>query len=261
MDLFSKEPLEILDGDYHYGTDDVGDQFDEHDEARWLSSRFKENIDVSKEPWLFSWFPMSQEICQKIADEGKPFLEIACGPGMGLTPFIRNKNPEIVCLATDASSRLIKAWRKYINSQISDSKINLASFNALDMPLKDHSFDYVTSYIGISNTRDGVEGKLQALKEVYRVLKPGGYFVGVEADFEDYSKIDEVFKLAGRENYYVKPELSWAEKIAATDFEIVSDDQHYIRNFTSDDNELGAYADQFGIEIGLKNTLYILRKK
>jgi len=45
------------------------------------------------------------------AENPSPFMEIACGPGMGLTPVILSKYPDALCLATDACSLLIKPWR------------------------------------------------------------------------------------------------------------------------------------------------------
>jgi hypothetical protein len=82
---------------------------------------------------------------------------------MGLTPIILSKNPDAVCLATDACSLLIKSWRQYINSDINQFNIDLASFSAMDIPIKDNSLDIITSFIGVSSTRSGEQGKIQAL--------------------------------------------------------------------------------------------------
>ena len=34
--LFNRQPIEIIDGDYYYNTDNEGDQFDESDAKLWL---------------------------------------------------------------------------------------------------------------------------------------------------------------------------------------------------------------------------------
>lgn len=260
-DLFSKPPQEIIENDYYYNADSEGDQFDEKDEEYWLNGGFKSSWDEERrQHWREEIFSLRDYASSQIADDGKPFMEIACGPGMGLTPMILQKNPQIPCLATDACSRLIKAWRYYINRNLTEYNISLASFSVLNIPAKDNSLDYVTSAIGISSTRNGEDGQVQAIKEIFRILKPGGYFVAVENEWTDYSKIDEVFKLWGKGNYYKKPETSWNDKFVSAGFQIASEDKNYFRKLTKSDNDLGEAADKFNIEIGMKFTLYLLRK-
>ena len=258
--LFSKQPIEIIESDYYYDTDREGDQFNESDESFWLNQDgFKRNWNNAG-TWRTDIVNLYDDITGKIANDGKPFMDIACGPGMGLAPMILQKNPKTPCLATDACSRLIKAWRQYINQNLTEYNINLASFSVLNIPIKDGSLDYVTSNIGISSTRNGEDGQMQALKEIFRVLKPGGYFVTVENEWTDYAKIDEAFKLWGKDNYYKRPETSWHEKFVLAGFHIESEDKNCFRKLRKDDNELGEAADKYKIEIGMKFTLYILQK-
>lgn len=261
MELFSREPKEIIENVYYYDADREGDQFNENDEDFWLNQDgFKRNW-KNAGTWRADIENLYNDITTKIADDGKPFMDIACGPGMGLAPMILQKNPEISCLATDACSRLIKAWRYYINRNLTEYNISLASFSVLNIPIKDNSLDYVTSNIGISSTRNGESGQLQALKEIFRVLRPSGYFVTVENEWTDYSKIDEVFKLWGKENYYEKQKgMSWHDKFVSAGFQIEAEDKQYFRKLRKDDNDLGEAADKFNIEIGMKFTLYVLRK-
>ena len=261
-ELFSREPTEILEGDYYYNTDSEGDQFDEADEAHWLNGRFKSSWDYQGQQQSrgADIFKLYDDITCKVAADGNPFMDIACGPGMGLAPMVIAKNPGILCLATDACSRLIKAWRYYINRNLAEHNISLAQFSALDIPIKDNALDCVTSNIGVSSTRNGEDGQVAALKEIYRVLKPGGYFVAVENEWTDHGKIDEVFRAWGKGNYYLRPTMSWHDKFIAAGFEIESEDKHYFRNLTENDCDLGESAAKFSIEIGMKYTLYVARK-
>jgi ubiquinone/menaquinone biosynthesis C-methylase UbiE len=263
-ELFSKNPKEIIENDYYYGTDSEGDEFDETNEDFWLNQNGFKNNWEGKRQGRSENFKICDEISGKIAEDGKPFMEIACGPGMGITPIILQKNPAISCLATDACSMLIKAWRCYINnSDLKDYNISLASFSALDIPIKDNSLDYVTSFIGIGSTRNGENGQIQALKEVLRILKPGGSFVTIEGEFMDLTKVDEVFKLMNKFNYYRNDkswQISWRDKFISAGFKIESEDRHYLKKFTKDDNDLGEAAEKFNIDIVKKNNLYVLRK-
>jgi ubiquinone/menaquinone biosynthesis C-methylase UbiE len=200
--LFSKPPVEIVDGDYYFGVDEYGDSFDDEDADLWLNGGALRDNWEGKRQGRYENFKICDEITDEIAKEGKPFLEISCGPGMGLAPVILAKNPKIPCLAADACSRLIKAWRSYIGGNLTGYDISLASFNTLDIPIRDDALDCVTSFLGIGSTRNGMDGQKRALSEVRRVLKPGGMFVTVEGEFTDFKKVDEVFALWGRENWY-----------------------------------------------------------
>ena len=168
--LFNRPPEKVIRGDYYYDTDADGDQFDEEDRDYWLDSCFRNTwYDKQHEgPVLKEIF---DEVRRLFSDVTEPFLEIACGPGMGLAPIILGSNPKLGCLATDACSILIKSWREYLNRDMRDCNISLAQFSVLDIPLVDGAFENVTSYIGVSSTRAGKEGQIKALKEIRRVLK------------------------------------------------------------------------------------------
>ena len=256
--LFSKQPKEIIENYYYYGADSEGDQFDENDEDLWLNQGiFKSNWE-GKRQGRGENFKLCDDICGKIANDGKPFMEIACGPGMGLSPIILTKNPKIPCLATDACSKLIKAWRCYINQNMTEYNISLASFNALDIPIKDNSLDYVTSFVGIGSTRNGESGLIKAISEIYRILKPNGYFIALENEWTDLEKLNEVYRFLGWAEK--QKEMPWHDKFASAGFQIESEDKHYFSKLTKDSNEAGEAAEKLGIEIGMKYTLFILRK-
>lgn len=261
-DLFDKQPEEIIDGDYYFHTDHEGDHFDETDVKLWLEES------IFKEKWrqasqndneLFSVF--SEDVCKIFSCKQSVFLEIACGPGMGLTPMILSRNPQISCLVSDASSLLIKSWRKFISANLAEYDINLSSFSVMNMPLKDESFDIVTSFIGISSTRAGEQGKIKALSEVYRVLKTDGYFIAIENEWADSNAIKKVFDLWGQPIWNdMKAEKPWKEKFIECGFAIESWEKSFCRKLHKEDNDLGKQADAFGIDISLKFNLYILRK-
>lgn len=261
-DLFARQPQEIVDGDYYFHADNEGDQFDETDVKLWLEDG------IFKERWrqaaqndseLFSIF--SDDVCKIFSYKPSAFLEIACGPGMGLTPLILSKNPQIPCLVSDACSLLVKSWRKFISDNLTEYDINLSSFSVMDMPLKDESFDIITSFIGISSTRAGEQGKIKALSEVYRVLKTDGYFIAIENEWTDFNAIKKVFDLWGKPIWNsMKVEKSWKEKFVECGFTIESCEKSFCRRLHKEDNDLGEQADAFGIDITLKFNLYILRK-
>ena len=261
--LFSRPPEKVICGDYYYGTDADGDQFIEDDRDYWLGGRFSSN-------WQYKQHesPVHAEVFGEVrrlfSDVSAPFLEIACGPGMGLAPIILGSNPRLGCLATDACSILIESWREYIDKNLRDFNIGLAQFSVMDIPLADGAFENVTSYIGVSSTRSGKEGQLKALKEIHRVLKDGGRFVAIESDgWADVEAVKRVYASWDPplwKPYDDEPGETWKEKFIRCGFEIESCDKSYYHKWDKTDNEFGEQAERVGIEIGDITTLYVLRK-
>ena len=258
--LFDKEPYEIIDSDYYFNTDNAGDNFDESDAEEWLAKGgFKRRWENATQN---SDFLFAADVLNAFSKNPAPFLEIACGPGMGLTPVILSEYPQTPCLASDASSLLIKSWREYLNNNpMTQHDINLASFSVLDMPIKSNSLDIVTSALGIGSTRNGEQGEIEALREVFRVLKNDGCFIAVENEWGDYDAIKRVFELWDKPmwNSMIKKK-TWRTKLEEVGFDIESCDKTYSRYLLKDDNELGEQANKFGIKIELKFTLFVTRK-
>ena len=261
--LFSRPPVKIIRGDYYYDADSDGDQFDEEDRDYWLGGRFRNTWhDKQHEgPVLKEIF---DEVRRLFADVSAPFLEIACGPGMGLAPIILGSNPKLGCLATDACSILIKSWREYIDMNLQGLNISLSQFSVMDIPLVDGAFENVTSYIGVSSTRAGKEGQLKALREIHRVLKDGGRFVAIESDgWKDVEAVKKVYASWDPplwKPYDDEPGETWKEMFIKCGFEIESCDKSYYHKWDKSDNEFGRQAESVGIEIGDITTLYVLRK-
>ncbi len=254
--LFKKQPAEVIDGDYYFHADSHGDRFDESDADMWLNKGiFESKWSAGDE--LFTFF--RNDICRAFSNNPAPFLEIACGPGMGLTPVILSQNPDIPVIAADASSMLIKALREFINKNLRKYDISLASFNIMDMPFYDESFDVVTSFLGIGSTRAGEKGRTAALNEVYRVLKKDGCFIAVENKWTDFSRVKKVFDLWGQPVWNNIQE-SWTELFTNCGFTVEQRGKPFQRTLDKDDNELGMQADKFGIDIGVEYNLYVLRK-
>lgn len=260
--LFSEPPLKIIDGDYYYSADDEGDPFDEADTQIWFGNAFENAWANANYGENAEFAQLYLEACRVFDRRPAPFLEIACGPGMGLSPILCSRHTHIPFIASDASSLLIKSWRTYANEHLSRYNVNLASFSAFDIPIYDNSLDYVTSFIGVSSTRAGEAGQIRALNEIYRILKDDGYFIAIENEWTDYDAIKRVFDLWGKPvwDVFLRKAQSWQAKFDACGYNIESCDTSIYKKLTKYDNDLGEAADIFGVDIGMKYTLYILRK-
>lgn len=259
---FSREANEIIEDDYYFNSDQDGDCFDELDRKLWLDGeRFKNNwFDKQyNRDKVFQFF--YDDIYNILLTKTPTFIEIACGPGMGIAPIILSQCPKASCLISDANSMLIKSWRKYIHKNLGQYDINLASFSTLNIPIISNSIDIVTSFIGISSSRSGLDGKIRSVQEVYRILNDGGYFIAIESEWTNHESIYEVFHKWGISVWEdMKERVSWNEIFTDAGFIIESCDKTYYKNLTKDDNELGEQANKYGINIEQKLTLFILRK-
>ena len=114
------------------------------------------------------------EIGQNIAAYSGLILEIGAGPGGGFMPYILKANPNATILISDLSPTVVREWKRFLDRVLGSPNIHYAAFDFCQMPLHDNSVDVVSDGGGIGNC----EGNpLQALKEAYRVLKPGGKLI------------------------------------------------------------------------------------
>lgn len=107
--------------------------------------------------------------------EGTRALDVCCGTGdwtLSLAEAV-GKSGDVIGL--DFSKNMLSvAEDKKNTSQL--NQIEFVHGNAMELPFADHSFDYVTIGFGLRNVPD----YMTVLKELYRVVKPGGMVVCLE---------------------------------------------------------------------------------
>lgn len=134
---------------------------------RWISRNWNE--------YLLNSNTMKDNIGHKISEHGGKILEIGTGPGGGFMPYVPKANPDATIIISDLSPTVVQEWKKFLDKELNSPNISYAVFNSCSIPFEDNSIDVISDGGGIGNTEDGDKGK--ALKDVYRVLKPGGLFV------------------------------------------------------------------------------------
>lgn len=128
-----------------------------------------ENYDRYLGPALFD--PYASDIVERLnVSEGASVLELACGTGI-VTRRLRDRLPHSVRLiATDLNEAMILyAARKFGP----DESVELKQADATNLPFADESFNAVVCQFGLMFVPD----KERAIREAYRVLKPGGTFL------------------------------------------------------------------------------------
>jgi len=112
----------------------------------------------------------------KLVNASKPdsILDIATGTGDLAINLAETNASKIVGL--DISSGMLEIGKQKINKKGLDTKIEMILGDSENMPFEDNAFDAITVAFGVRNFETLENG----LKEIYRVLKPGGTFVILE---------------------------------------------------------------------------------
>jgi len=122
-----------------------------------------ENYRYCKEPFIHS-------VTQFTRYRGKKILEVGVGAG---TDHLQWARAGAECYGVDLTDEAIAETRSHLN--LYGLKSNLQRIDAEQLPYPDNSFDVVYSW-GVIHHSEHPE---LIIKEIYRVLKPGGQFIGM----------------------------------------------------------------------------------
>ena len=257
--LFLRNPDRDENGIFYFNTDSDGDYFTDTDIRDWRTVWFQNNW--KKRVLLEN--PASYHLISAIIEAGSPVIDLACGPGMGLLPSIKQIDSSFPCMATDANSLVVREWKRYLDDQENYDALDFAQFSALDMPIKSGTIQAYSSFIGISSTHRGDAGYRLALSEIHRTLSDEGRLYTIENEWSDIPAILDLFEKMNRQPWSVfgEKQISWHDRFIESGFEIVSEQQYEYRSLQGKDNELGKAALEFGVDIGMNLTAYIVKKK
>ena len=256
--IWNRKPNEYEDGLWLFGKEEDGDCFDEEDALSWQNGRFEQSFSSNK----LLKNPASRKIIDEIILNRKPYIDLACGPGMGLIPSVRKMCAAIPCLATDANTMLVKEWRKWLNRHGMQTDIALAQFSLFDIPIEDCAVNAYGGFLSLSSTRAGNKGYDDALSEIYRTLAPKGRLYGIESEWVDVPNILKVFERSRIQpwNCFLEVQLTWHERFLQHGFRILSEELYMNRSLTGEDNELGQAAENTGTSIMMQWNAFILEK-
>lgn len=103
-------------------------------------------------------------------------LDVACGTGDFSIAIALKSSPETVVTGLDLSDGMLAVMSKKVAQEGLSRRIRAEQGNSESMRWPDCSFDRVTIAFGIRN----FEHREEALREILRVLKPGGRLVILE---------------------------------------------------------------------------------
>ncbi|MFZ3588647.1 demethylmenaquinone methyltransferase [Bacillus sp. DJP31] len=151
---------------------------------------------------------------------GTKALDLCCGTADWTIALANVIGPKGQVVGLDFSKNMLSVGQQKVDELRLD-QVELLHGNAMALPFEDNSFDYVTIGFGLRNVPDYA----QVLREMYRVLKPGGKAVCLETSQPELPVIKQVFSIYFR---YLMPlfgklvaksyeEYSWLQE-SAKDF-------------------------------------------
>jgi demethylmenaquinone methyltransferase/2-methoxy-6-polyprenyl-1,4-benzoquinol methylase len=165
-------------------------------------------------------------------------LDVAGGTGDVVKKFLKaaqNLNPEITIL--DLSPEMIRQGQDRLVDENIFYPIAWIEGSAEDIPFEDNSFDICTISFGLRNVVD----RKGALKEMHRVLKPGGVFLCLE-----FSKPEE--DMSSLYDFYSFSVIPFLGKMIAQNKEAYEYLVESIRKFPSQEK-----LTEIMTEVGFKN--------
>ncbi|SEH81435.1 demethylmenaquinone methyltransferase / 2-methoxy-6-polyprenyl-1,4-benzoquinol methylase [Halobacillus karajensis] len=107
--------------------------------------------------------------------KGDYTLDVCCGTGDWTMALAEETGPSGKVIGLDFSENMLSVGiKKKIAGRV--KQVEFQHGNAMELPYEDDQFDFVTIGFGLRNVPD----YKQVLKEMYRVVKPGGKVVCLE---------------------------------------------------------------------------------
>lgn len=149
----------------------VDQYWGEHTVNSRLFGTAKESLEYLD--WRMSIYPLLKEFMELYGDhKGKTVLDYGCGPANDLIGFLQYSGADKV-IGVDVSEKALRlsAYRVALHAfPLQRVQLMLISDSSAHIPLDDNSVDY----INCSGVLHHTSNELDILKELYRVLKPGG---------------------------------------------------------------------------------------
>ena len=119
--------------------------------------------------------------------DNQNLIDVACGTGDVAKLFLNfvNKSSKITCV--DPNKGMLNKGKEKLKDFKNLKWINASAEN---LPVKNDSFDFYTISFGLRNTKS----LNRALKEAYRVLKPGGRYLCLEFSKIQNSSLNFLYK-------------------------------------------------------------------
>lgn len=117
-------------------------------------------------------------------------LDVCCGTADWTIMLREAVGPNGSVTGLDFSENMLHVGQEKV-AKLGYDNVTLLHGNAMELPFADNSFDYVTIGFGLRNVPD----YMQVLKEIYRVLRPGGEFACLDTSHPTIPGWKQLFNL------------------------------------------------------------------
>ena len=124
-------------------------------------------------------------------DPCKQILDIACGTGDFSLEIAKHSSPTTTVTGLDLSDRMLDVMCRKVELAGLCDRISTEQGNGEQMRFQDNSFDRATIAFGIRN----FQNREKALREILRVLKPGGRLVILELSVPSNALLKQIYCL------------------------------------------------------------------
>lgn len=114
---------------------------------------------------------------KQINTNARMVLDLCCGTGDWTVDIKRHVGEDTKVVAVDFSKNMLEIAKEKIRNHHFSTAVEIIQADAMNLPFADNTFDDVTIGFGLRNVPDANT----ALKEIYRVLRPGGKIICLDA--------------------------------------------------------------------------------
>ena len=192
---------------YHaWKTEKIRTEFSDYWENRFCPE--------SQTSFEFPWLEEEEAVAflDRAAAEGSPVLDLASDFCMGMLPFLLRKNLMLPVCASDLDAGTMEVLAEQLQCLFPSGNVCTASFDNNDIPVRDGALRYVTGIDAMYSTTDPDAGmdcrwsyclhRERAVREVYRILQPGGYFIAEEKMTECDWDLMTLWEVCGKEKLF-----------------------------------------------------------
>ena len=119
--------------------------------------------------------------------KGSVCLDVCCGTADWTIALAKATGGDGIVKGLDFSENMLSVGKKKV---LPYDFVELIHGNAMELPFEDNTFDYVTIGFGLRNVPD----YMQVLREMNRVLKPGGMAVCLETSQSEIPGYRQLFR-------------------------------------------------------------------
>jgi len=157
------------------------------------------------------------EIAAEVAETDGVLLEIACGPGAGLTPRALLTDPDRRVILNDICTGVLQLHREYLAETGLGANVICMAFDASERVMRPATVDVVSGFLALS-FMGGQDANDRGLNAAYEALVPGGKLFIVDKSY-DPEEI-KLLPVDVRKRLAMDRRTSWPDRLAEVGFEI-----------------------------------------